>query len=107
MGDSPARFTVSVGEKEMFGSPVENIANRELGVGGVMAWYAGEAQTVDSTVDSTLPIAIPENAPTSELDSESSSGESSSNNPLILIVAAIAAVGIIVILRYVRVMKTR
>jgi hypothetical protein len=99
MGDSPARFTVSVGEKEMFGSPVENIANRELGVGGVMAWYAGEAQTVDSTVDSTVP--------TSELDSEPSSGESSSNNPLILIVAAIAAVAIIVVLRYVRVVKTR
>jgi len=99
MGDSPARFTVSVGEKEMFGSPVENIANRELGVGGVMAWYAGEAQTVDSTVDSTVP--------TSEPDSEPSSGESSSNNQLFLIVAAIAAVAIIVVLRYVRVMKTR
>ena len=95
MGDSPARFTVSVGEKEMFGSPVENIANRELGVGGVMAWYAGEASTVDSTV------------PTSELDSEPSSGESSSNNQLFLIVAAIAAAAIIIVLRFVRVVKTR
>jgi len=103
MGDSPARFTVSVGEKEMFGSPVENIANRELGVGGVMAWYAGEAPTVDSTV----PIAIPENVPTSEPDSEPSSGESSSNNPLILIVAAIAVAAIIVVLRFIRVVKTR
>jgi hypothetical protein len=103
MGDSPARFTVSVGEKEMFGSPVENIANRELGVGGVMAWYAGEVQTVDSTV----PIAPPENAPTSEPDSEPSSGESSSNNQIFLIVAAIAVAAIIVVLRYVRVVKTR
>ena len=107
MGDSPARFTVSIGEKEMFGSPVENIANRELGVGGVMAWYAGEAQTVDSAIDSTLPIAIPENVPTSELDSEPSSGESSSNNQLILIVAAIAVAAIIVVLRFIRVVKTR
>ncbi len=107
MGDSPARFTVSIGEKEMIGSAVENIANRELGVGGVMAWYAGEAQTVDSTVDATVPIAIPENVPTSEPDSEASSGESSSNNQLFLIVAAIAVAAIIVVLRYVRVMKTR
>lgn len=38
-GDSPARFTVSVGQKEMFGTPVENISNRDLGVAGVMAWY--------------------------------------------------------------------
>ncbi len=103
MGDSPARFTVSIGEKEMFGSPVENIANRELGVGGVMAWYAGEAPAVDSTV----PIAIPENVPTSEPDSEPSSGESSSNNQLFLIVAAIAVAAIIVVLRFVRVVKTR
>jgi hypothetical protein len=87
----------------MFGSAVENIANRELGVGGVMAWYAGEAQTVDSTV----PIAQPENAPTSEPDPEPSSGESSSNNQLLLIVAAIAVAAIIVVLRYVRVVKTR
>ena len=102
-GDSPARFTVSIGQKEMFGTPVENITNRELGVAGVMAWYAGESLTVASTV----PIALPENVPTSEPDSETSSGESSSNNQLLLIVAAIAAAAIIVVLGFARVVKTR
>jgi len=38
-GNSPSRFTVSVGQKEMFGTPVGNISNRDLGVGGVMSWY--------------------------------------------------------------------
>lgn len=38
-GDMPARFTVSVGTTEMFGTPVENVPNRELGVTGVMQWY--------------------------------------------------------------------
>ncbi|MCX6531534.1 MAG: hypothetical protein NTY54_04335 [Actinobacteria bacterium] len=99
-GDSPARFTISVGKKEMFGTPVENITNRELGVAGVMAWYAGESLTVASTV----PIALPKNVPTSEPDSETSLGESSSNNQLILIIAAIA---VIVVLGFVRVAKTR
>jgi len=102
-GESSARFTVSVGEKEMFGSPVENITNRELGVGGVMAWYAGESITVDSN-EATAPT---ENAPTSEPDSVTSSGESSSNNQLFLIVAAIAAAAIVVVLGFARVVKTR
>ena len=102
-GESSARFTVSVGEKEMFGSPVENIANRELGVGGVMAWYAGESITVDSN-EATAPT---ENAPANEPDSETSSRESSSNNQLLLIVAAIAAAAIIVVLGFARVVKTR
>jgi len=102
-GESSARFTVSVGEKEMFGSPVENITNRELGVGGVMAWYAGESITLDSN-EATAPT---ENAPTSEPDSVTSSGESSSNNQLFLIVAAIAAAAIVVVLGFARVVKTR
>ncbi len=38
-GNSPSRFTVSFGQIEMFGTPVENIANRDLGVDGVMSWY--------------------------------------------------------------------
>ena len=59
-GNSPARFTVSVGEKEMFGSPVENIPNRDLGVAGVMTWYSGDQgsvaieETVESVVETPL-----------------------------------------------------
>jgi hypothetical protein len=39
-GVAPARFTVSTGVKEQFGTAIENIANRDLGVAGVMEWYA-------------------------------------------------------------------
>lgn len=39
-GVAPARFTLSVGTTEQFGTPVENVPNRDLGVDGVMAWYA-------------------------------------------------------------------
>ena len=55
-GNSPARFTVSVGEKEMFGSPVENIPNRDLGVAGVMTWYSGDQGSVaiEETVESVV-----------------------------------------------------
>ena len=53
-GDSPARFTVSVGEKEMFGSPVENIPTRDLGVAGVMTWYAGDPVAIEETVESVV-----------------------------------------------------
>ena len=53
-GDSPARFTVSVGEKEMFGSPVENIPNRDLGVAGVMTWYSGDPVAIEETVESVV-----------------------------------------------------
>ena len=86
-GDSPARFTVSIGQKEMFGTPVENISNRELGVAGVMAWYAGEPTPSES--ESATPTG---DAPTGELATDASSSESSLNNQLFLIIAAIAAV---------------
>ena len=87
-GDSPARFTVSIGQKEMFGTPVENISNRELGVAGVMAWYAGEP-TPSETAETATPTG---DAPTGELTADASSSESSSNNQLFLIIVAIAAV---------------
>ena len=66
-GDSPARFTVSVGEKEMFGSPVENIPNRDLGVAGVMTWYAGDPVAIEETVESVV------ETPSSETSSSSQS----------------------------------
>ena len=48
-GNSPGRFTVSIGQKEMFGTPVENIPNRDLGVSGVMGWYENSpTQTSDT-----------------------------------------------------------
>ena len=88
-GDSPARFTVSVGEKEMFGSPVENIPNRDLGVAGVMTWYAGDPVAIEETVESVV------ETPSSET--------SSSRQSTLVIVVIIVIVG----LGFARVNKTR
>lgn len=87
-GKSPARFTVSVGEKEMFGSPVENIPNRDLGVAGVMAWYAGDSFTGASTVPVTQTLV----------------STSTFTNPVI---PALAAAAIIIVLGFVRFIKVR
>ena len=38
-GTQPARFTVSIGYVEKFGTPVANVPNRNEGVGGVSRWY--------------------------------------------------------------------
>jgi hypothetical protein len=99
-GDSPARFTVSIGQKEMFGTPVENITNRELGVAGVMAWYAGESTSLESAVPTG-------DAPTGEVTADASAGESSSNNQVVFIFAAIAAIFVFGLVREVKTRKTR
>ena len=61
-GNSPSRFTVSFGQIEMFGTPVENIANRDLGVDGVMSWYENSstltAETQSPEAQSTVPEVI-------------------------------------------------
>jgi len=41
-GKAASRFTVSVGKIEQFGTAVEDIDNRDLGVAGVMDWYTSE-----------------------------------------------------------------
>lgn len=48
-GNSPSRFTVSFGQIEMFGTPVENVPNRDLGVGGVMSWYENSSAPTSDT----------------------------------------------------------
>lgn len=67
-GNAPARFTVAVGEKEMFGTPVEKVPNRDLGINGVMSWYnnsltadpSAESSTAVSTVLPTSPeVTVP------------------------------------------------
>jgi len=88
-GKSAARFTVSVGEKEMFGTTVENIPNRDLGVAGVMAWYAGDLVAIEETVESVV---------------ETPSSETSSGNKSTLV---IVVVSVIVGLGFARVIKIR
>ena len=45
IGGAASRFTVSVGDKETFGTPVEGVTDRAAGIGGVMEWYAGGKPT--------------------------------------------------------------
>jgi len=94
-GKSAARFTVSVGEKEMFGTPVENIPNRDLGVAGVMAWYAGDLVAIEETVEPAV------ETPSSETSS------SKQSTPLIVTTTVIIVILVIVGLGFVRVNKTR
>jgi hypothetical protein len=54
-GKAASRFTVSVGKIEQFGTAVEDIDNRDLGVAGVMNWYAPPA--VVAADSSTAPAS--------------------------------------------------
>ena len=90
-GNSPSRFTVSVGQKEMFGTPVENVPNRDLGVGGVMSWYENSptltAETQSPETQSTMPEVM-------EPAEDSEDNQSSVMVPILI--AAIIAVAITV-----------
>lgn len=85
-GAVPARFTVSVGTNEQFGTPVENVANRSVGVAGVQQWYA----TPPPVTIATAP------APTSSAAGGSGSGGDSSAVPIVVgssvVVVVVAAV---------------
>ena len=39
-GASASRFSLALGTHERFGTPVENVSNRDLGIAGVRRWYA-------------------------------------------------------------------
>jgi heme/copper-type cytochrome/quinol oxidase subunit 2 len=79
----------------MFGTTVENIPNRDLGVAGVMAWYAGDPVAIEETVESVV---------------ETPSGETSSSKqatPLIVMITVIVVILVIVGLGFARVIKIR
>ena len=81
VGNGPARFTVSVGDREMFGTPVEGVTDRSLGIGGVMDWYDNSPPTsavVPSTTSSTSSTTDPMPAPASTTSSTSLPDHSSS-----------------------------
>jgi len=62
-GDAPSRFTVAVGTKELFGTEVENVPNRNEGVPGVMEWYSSAPPTIAATtiaVETTVPVSSTE-----------------------------------------------
>lgn len=109
VGSGPARFTVSIGDLETFGTPVEGVTDRSLGITGVMDWYASSPSTplstsstttTTSTHTSTAPSTTASSSPsstepmtTSGVDDRAPSRRTSSR--LVLgIVAAVAIVGL-------------
>ena len=63
-GAVPARFTLSVGTTEQFGTPVENVPNRDLGVGGVMTWYSTPPPAAPATTLPATTVPASTEAPT-------------------------------------------
>ncbi|MFZ9579971.1 MAG: hypothetical protein ACO3BV_05550, partial [Ilumatobacteraceae bacterium] len=112
-GGAPVRFTVSVGTKELFGTPVEDVPNRELGVAGVMTWYETPPPVVEAATPSTstvsptaensstntdAPTTSEVEAPTASAGNETSQeSEDGSLPPLVItVVAGVLLVGAVV-----------
>ena len=89
-GNSPSRFTVSFGQIEMFGTPVENIANRDLGVDGVMSWYENSpTQTSETQAPETQ-----SNTPETAEQAEATENNQSSVLVIILVAAIVVAIAV-------------
>jgi hypothetical protein len=90
IGAAPARFTVSVGFKELFGTPVEGVVDRSLGVTGVMDWYTTPPpEDVATDVVTTTTAAEEDRAPLVEEDQvvADSRSETESSVNWVLVVA--------------------
>lgn len=98
-GDAPARFTVSVGQKEMFGTTVENIFNRDLGVTGVMNWYSGAQSSGSITSSTTGSMTDSTNEPTISDDASTTQSTSGTTNTTFILVGALALVALAVFAR--------
>ncbi len=95
-GDAPARFTVAVGEKEMFGTPVENVPNRDLGINGVMGWYNNSLAADPSPESPTEPATAAPTMPATSPDDAMPADDSATNPPLIAVaLAVVLALGIV------------
>lgn len=85
-GTTATRFTVSVGDKEMFGTPVENVPNRNIGVAGVMAWYETPPPAAQPTSQTTVSSAVGDT---------STVGASRSNRTLLMIEILFVAIAVV------------
>ena len=79
-GKAAGRFTVSIGQIEQFGTAVEDIDNRDLGVAGVMAWYE-MSEVSDDTTDTAAPAL--------------SSVPSDNNTSIVLLLFVVVGVGVV------------
>ena len=55
-GSAPARFTVAIGFIESFGTPVENVPNRDAGRSGIFDWYENPVSQNPSVLSDEKPI---------------------------------------------------
>lgn len=97
-GNAPARFTVAVGKKEIFGTPVENVPNRDLGINGVMTWYNNSLAADPSTESSTEPATAASTVQPTSPEVTVPADDSASNQPFIavaLVVVFVLALGIV------------
>ena len=95
-GNAPARFTVAVGEREMFGTPVENVPNRDLGVNGVMSWYNDSLSADPSTESSTEPATAASTVQPTSPEVTVPVDDSSTNQPFIAVaVVVVLALGLV------------
>ena len=64
-GNHPSRFTVAIGYIESFGSPVENVPNRDAGRTGIFDWYQNpvEENTSEALTEKTATTVVQESMP--------------------------------------------
>jgi hypothetical protein len=105
-GDVPARFTVAVGEKEQFGTPVIGVDDRSGGLAGVQAWYATpppEASATGSGDDATSALDEAGDADVVDAYVTASPGSSMPWGAIgTLVVATVLATGAVVMVRRAR-----
>lgn len=104
VGNGPARFTVSVGDKETFGTPVEGVTDRSVGIGGVMEWYSTAPEITSTTVipstsspmsSMVAPATVP---PSTAVPASQDSEEIDANDfPTLLVVALVLVAGLLAV----------
>ena len=64
-GNHPSRFTVAIGYIESFGTPVENVPNRDAGRTGIFDWYQNpvEENTSEALTEKTATTVVQESIP--------------------------------------------
>ena len=64
-GINPVRFTVAIGYIESFGTPVENVPNREAGRTGIFDWYQNpvEENPAETLTEETVTTVVQESIP--------------------------------------------
>jgi hypothetical protein len=104
-GEVPARFTVAIGEKEQFGTPVEGVDDRAAGLTGVQAWYATAPPVLPSSEQAGEATTGPDVAIEAYVANTSASSSTSAALWVALgaiVVATVVAAGAIVVARRVR-----